>query len=232
MVRACVCALLAALAAARVAAARPARGWNSWFAYDTHLNETGMLANGEALVSTGLAAAGYTLVALDGGWQGGRFHNGTVYANATTFPSGLLALSRRVQALGLEFGAYTDRGSETCDGRVGSAGHEAADAAFYASIEASYLKEDSCFATQSHAGALAQFALMQSALAATGRAFTFSLCGWLKFYAGSAVRFKQHRRLHPPAALATATLTNPKTRPLTNSRKRASARRGASGPTR
>ena len=180
------CALAAALTAARVAAARPARGFNPWFAFDTHLNETGMLANAEALVSTGLAAAGYTLVALDGGWQGGRFHNGTVFANATTFPSGLLALSRRVQALGLEFGAYTDRGGETCDGRVGSAGHEAADAAFYASIEASYLKEDSCFATQSHAGALAQFALMQGALAATGRAFTFSLCGWLKWYSGSA----------------------------------------------
>jgi hypothetical protein len=177
-------ALLAASAPAKVVL--PARGWNAWLAFDVHLNESNVLSNAQGLVSTGLAAAGYTLVALDGGWQGGRHPNGTVYENSTAFPSGLLALSRSCQALGLSFGAYTDRGPETCDGHVGSGGHETQDADFYASIEASYLKEDSCFSTQSHSGALAQFKLMQDALAATGRAFTFSLCGWLSWYAGEA----------------------------------------------
>jgi len=174
------------LAARAAPVALPARGWNAWFAYDTRLNETNVFANAAALVSTGLAARGFSLVALDGGWQGGRGRDGVVFANATAFPSGLLALSRRVHALNLSFGIYTDRGGETCDGHVGSGGHEAADARFYAAVEADYLKEDSCFATQSHAGALAQFALMQDALAATGRPFAFSLCGWLKWYAGSA----------------------------------------------
>ena len=178
--------LLFALPALAAAVALPQRGWNAWFAYDTHLNESNVLANAEGLVSTGLAAAGYTLVALDGGWQGGRHPNGTVFENATAFPSGLRALSQRVRALNLTFGMYTDRGATCCDGRVGSAGHEAGDAAFYASIGASYVKEDSCAATQSHSGALAQFGLMQDALAATGVAFTFSLCGWLSWYAGEA----------------------------------------------
>ena len=178
--------LLAALPALAAAVVLPTRGWNSWFAYDVHINETNIFANAQGLVNTGLTAAGYTLVALDGGWQGGRHANGTVYENATAFPSGLLDLSQRIKALGLTFGAYTDRGGSTCDGHVGSAGHEAQDAQFYAAIGATYLKEDSCAATQSHAGALAQFGLMQDALAATGVAFTFSLCGWLSWYAGEA----------------------------------------------
>lgn len=81
--------LLYAAQAAAVAVTSPAallqptRGWNAWFAFDTHLNETNVASNAAALVSTGLAQAGYTLVALDGGWQGGRFSNGTVFANAT-----------------------------------------------------------------------------------------------------------------------------------------------------
>ena len=168
------------------AVVQPARGWNAWFAYDVHLNESAVLSNAQGLVTTGLAAAGFTLVALDGGWQGGRHANGTVFENATAFPHGLRALSQAVRALNLTLGAYTDRGAQTCDGHVGSAGFEAQDAQFYASIGATYLKEDSCDATQSHAGALAQFQLMQAALAATGARFTFSLCGWLSWYAGEA----------------------------------------------
>jgi len=42
----------------------------------------------------------------------------------------------------------------------------------------------SCDATMSHEGALAQFQLMQEGIAASGRAQYFSLCGWLKWYAG------------------------------------------------
>jgi hypothetical protein len=164
----------------------PTRGFNTWLAFDIHENETNVLSNAEGLVATGLSSKGYTLVALDGGWQGGRFKNGTVYSNASAFPSGLLSLSRKIHALNLTFGIYTDRGQSTCDAHVGSAGFESEDAAYYASVEADFLKEDSCDATQSHAGALAQFLLMQNALAATGRPFVFSLCGWLKWYSGSA----------------------------------------------
>lgn len=164
----------------------PARGWNAWFAFDTHLDETNVYSNAVGLVQTGLASAGYSMVALDGGWQGGRGKDGIVFPNVTTFPSGLLALSRKIHALNQTFGVYTDRGASTCDGHVGSAGFETSDALYYASVEADYLKEDSCDATQSHEGALAQFKIMQDALAATGRPFVFSLCGWLKYYSGSA----------------------------------------------
>ena len=178
---------IAASAGCSLVSALPARGWNSWFAFDVHTNETNTRTNSDALVSTGLTAAGFTLVALDGGWQARtRDAQGNVAANATAFPSGLLSLSRHLLRNGQSFGIYTDRGGSTCDGHVGSAGHEAQDAAFYASVEASYLKSDSCAATQSHAGALAQYATMQAALNATGRPFVFSLCGWLQWYSGAA----------------------------------------------
>lgn len=164
----------------------PARGWNSWFAFDTHLNESSVRANADAFLRLGLRELNFTLIALDAGWQGGRSPNGTVFANSSIFPSGLGALGSYLHARGLAFGVYTDRGQSTCDGRVGSAGHEAQDASFYASVGADLLKEDSCDATQSHSGALSQFGLMQAALSSSGRPIALSLCGWLQWYAGSA----------------------------------------------
>jgi alpha-galactosidase len=45
------------------------------------------------------------------------------------------------------------------------------------------LAEDSCYATQDHGKAFAQYALMRDALNATGRPILFSLCGWYNWYA-------------------------------------------------
>ena len=96
------------------------------------------------------------------------------------------ALADYVHARGLYFGAYTDRGSSTCDGRTGSLGREALDAATYAAWGADFLKSDSCGGDMSHAGAVAQYRVMQDALQASGRSFVFSLCGWLSWYPISA----------------------------------------------
>lgn len=38
----------------------PPAGWNAWFAFDKSVTEEGILRNAQALVRTGLAAAGYT----------------------------------------------------------------------------------------------------------------------------------------------------------------------------
>jgi alpha-galactosidase len=115
------------------------------------------------------------MVAIDGGWQGGRYPNGTVYENPAMFPEGLAALVESIHDLGLLFGVYTDRGTSTCDAHVGSLNYEAQDAAFYARVGADYLKEDSCAASQSHSVAIQQFAKMQAALASTGRNIPLSL---------------------------------------------------------
>jgi alpha-galactosidase len=92
-------------------------------------------------------------------------------------------LAQYVHNKGLKFGVYTDRGNETCGGRPGSLHHEKIDALTYAKWGVDYLKEDSCYATQDHAAAFAEYGAMRDALNATGRPIFFSLCGWNDWYA-------------------------------------------------
>ena len=53
-----------------VAPILPMRGFNTWFACDVHLNASFVLGIAAAFNRTGLLARGYSLLALDGGWQG------------------------------------------------------------------------------------------------------------------------------------------------------------------
>ena len=71
----------------------------------------------------------------------------------------------------------------TCAGRPASGGHEAVDAATFASWGVDYLKEDSCNASQWPPTEMQQYAVMRDALNATGRPILFSLCGWQPWYA-------------------------------------------------
>ncbi len=81
------------------------------------------------MVSSGLAAVGYNLVAIDDGWAAPRDNaTGVITADPALFPSGMPALAAHVRGLNLTFGIYTDRGSLTCLGRPGSLDHEALDA--------------------------------------------------------------------------------------------------------
>ena len=64
-----------------------------------------------------------------------RDANGDLVPNAAAFPSGMLALSRRVHLLGLQFGIYSSAGFKTCQGLPASLGHEARDAARFAAWE-------------------------------------------------------------------------------------------------
>ena len=186
-------ALGAAGAAALMAPpySRPPMAWNSWFALQTHINATNLIASMQALVDLGLRDAGYAYANIDGGWEGGRLANGSIFPNMTAFPQGLEPVAAAARSLGLGFGMYTDKGPGTCDGRTGSGGHYAQDAAYYAHLGASYVKVDSCGGTQDHDGAMDLYAAfgeaLASAYAAVGLPMPFySLCGWYAFYAASA----------------------------------------------
>lgn len=54
----------------------------------------------------------------------------------------MLALSRRVHALGLHFGTYSSAGFKTCQGLPASLQHEVVDAQRFASWEIDFLKYD------------------------------------------------------------------------------------------
>jgi len=77
-------------------------------------------------------------------------------------------------------GVYTDRGTKTCGGYVGSLGYESVDASTFASWGVDYLKEDNCNApggASNRTQQLLEFGAMRDALNATGRPILFAVCG-------------------------------------------------------
>ncbi len=63
------------------------------FFSDCNINETLIRASAEAMVSSGLAAAGYNYVNLDDCWASSRNATGFIQADPVAFPSGMKALA-------------------------------------------------------------------------------------------------------------------------------------------
>jgi alpha-galactosidase len=154
----------------------PPMGWNSWNKFACKdVNEAVVRAQADAMVSSGMKAAGYEFIVIDDCWQVGRDAAGNILADPEKYPSGIKALADYVHSKGLKFGIYTDAGTKTCAGRPGSMGHEYQDAQQYANWGVDYLKEDWCNTLPGQSSE-ASYTLMRDALAATGRPIVFSLC--------------------------------------------------------
>ncbi|GAA1994095.1 ricin-type beta-trefoil lectin domain protein [Catenulispora subtropica] len=130
----------------------PPMGWNDWAHYQCSVTEQIVTANADALVSSGLAAKGYTTVTVDDCWMAtSRDSSGHLVADSTKFPHGMAWLGTYLHSKGLQFGIYEDAGSSTCGGYPGSGqpqgggpDHFATDAATFASWGVDYLKLDGC----------------------------------------------------------------------------------------
>jgi alpha-galactosidase len=88
-------------------------GWNSWNTFKANVNQSIIEITAARLISSGLAAAGYSYVIIDEGWQAfSRDANGRQQANATKFPSGIERLADSIHTMGLKLGIYryTSRG--------------------------------------------------------------------------------------------------------------------------
>jgi hypothetical protein len=156
----------------------PPMGWNSWntFACDG-LNETVIKGVADAMVSSGMAAAGYQYVNLDDCWMDGRDASGNIQWNMSKFPSGAKIVDY-VHGKGLKIGLYSTPNTSTCSAVfgtksktvvVGSLGHESQDAKTFASWGIDYLKYDQCM------GPVSGFAVMRDALRASGRDIVYSI---------------------------------------------------------
>jgi alpha-galactosidase len=126
-------------------------------------NDTLVRQDADALVSTGLAAKGWKIVAVDDDWmiksngqdwdgtqiapaaQKGRDLNGNFISSPSKYPSGIKATIDYVHSKGLKFGIYNDAGTQTCDGGAGSYGHFTQDADYFASLGVDYIKSDYCY---------------------------------------------------------------------------------------
>src|SRR5471032_833112 len=132
-------------------------------------NDTLVRQVADGLASTGLAAKGWNIVAVDDDWMvrtdctdwdtaktavpncaGGRDASCHQIASPSKYPQGIQATINYVHSKGLKFGIYTDGGSKTCDG--GAAMNAASgptyftgDANYYASMGVDYIKSDYCY---------------------------------------------------------------------------------------
>ena len=100
----------------------PVMGWSGWSFLRLGANTSSVEGEANALVKTGLAAAGYRYVDIDDGWyqcpgsQGPNVDaNGRWVVNSANFPNvgsenGIKALAAYVHSLGLKFGIYETAG--------------------------------------------------------------------------------------------------------------------------
>ena len=154
----------------------PPMGWNSWNKFGCNVSDKLIREMADAVVSSGMQAAGYQYVNIDDCWQVSRDSSGTIVADPARFPSGIKALADYVHGKGLKLGIYTDAGTGTCEKRPGSLNHEVQDAKTYASWGIDYVKIDWCNAEGLDPEV--QYAKLRDALANSGRPIVFSICNW------------------------------------------------------
>ncbi|NDZ78504.1 hypothetical protein G3I19_08200 [Streptomyces sp. SID10853] len=159
----------------------PPMGWNNWSYYGCDIDETTVLSNARALVSSGLAAKGYDTVTTDDCWMThSRNADGDLVPDPDRFPHGMAYVGRQLHAMGLKFGIYEDAGTSTCGGYPGSYGHIKQDADLFAKWRVDYLKLDGCNVPESTGRTPDEvyhslYSDMSTALLQTGRPITFSV---------------------------------------------------------
>jgi alpha-galactosidase len=156
----------------------PPMGWNSWNKFAGRVTAEDVRGMADAMVSSGMAKAGYVYVNIDDTWELGRDAQGNPTTNKK-FPD-MKALADYVHSKGLKIGIYSSPGPKTCAGYEGSYGHVAQDAKTWAAWGIDYLKYDLCSdldVYKDDAPTLqAIYQEMGEALQGTKRPIVYSLC--------------------------------------------------------
>jgi alpha-galactosidase len=154
----------------------PPMGWNSWNHFAERVDDPTVRETADAMVASGMAAAGYMFINIDDTWEAARDSNGAIVCNSK-FPD-MAALAAYVHSKGLKLGIYSSPGPHTCGGYEGSYGHEEQDAKTFAAWGIDYLKYDWCSAGRIYKNAdlRAVYQKMGDALQKCGRPIVYSLC--------------------------------------------------------
>jgi alpha-galactosidase len=156
----------------------PPMGWNSYNHFNCSISESLLKETADAMVGSGMQAAGYQYVNIDDCWMAPeRDAAGNLQPDPEKFPGGISAVAEYVHGKGLKLGIYLDRGTKTCGGFPGSYGHEVQDADTVASWGIDYLKYDNC-SPAAGSSLVEDYTRMSNALKATGRPIVFSMCSW------------------------------------------------------
>lgn len=169
---------------------KPLMGWASWNCFYHDINEAKIKAQADAMVSTGLAEAGYRYINIDDGFWNNRNADGSLKINSTLFPSGFKSLVDYIHSKGLKAGFYSDGGDWTCGAvhnnkstgqGVGLYQHEQQDLDLaFKTWGFDYIKVDYCGGSRHlHLDEQTQYTKIRNALDATGRDdVIFNVCRW------------------------------------------------------
>jgi alpha-galactosidase len=164
----------------------PPMGWSSWNSHFANINESVIESAANAIVSSGMKAAGYQYVNIDGGWwTGTRDSNGNITVNTSQWPGGMQAVAAYIHSKGLKAGIYTDIGINGCTGaqtNQGSYGHYAQDMLQFEEWGFDYVKVDWCGGKAMGLDPATQYGQVRNAIASatakTGHPMGLSICEW------------------------------------------------------
>lgn len=174
----------------------PIMGWSSWNYFKTNISEEVICSQADALISTGLADAGYIYVNIDDGFTDGRGEDGRIRIDTTKFPNGMKAVADYIHSIGLKAGMYSDAGDNTCASLnvkpyglgVGLYGHEVQDCKMmFDEWGYDFFKVDNCGGRHLDLNEQEQFTKIAEALAqCDNKHINFNVCRWV--FPGTWVR--------------------------------------------
>lgn len=129
-------------------ARKPPMFWDSWLPYGLNVTDANIRTTADAMVSSGMLAAGWDTIMIDAGWKtGSRNGSGDLVPNSN-FPD-MASLAAYVHSKGMKLGIYTSAGTVDCGlaGQPGSYGYEQKDAALFASWNMDMVYDDWCGVT-------------------------------------------------------------------------------------
>lgn len=173
----------------QVAVRPPVLAWSSWNSFSSQINEQLIKEEADAMVSTGLKAAGYRYVNIDEGWwEGQRDAAGNMVPRAGMWPDGMQAVAAYIHSKGLKAGIYTDSGMSGCgsagydSSHSGSEGHYLQDFEQFERWGFDYVKVDWCGGNAEGLDPKATYTQISKALAeataVTGHPMLLSICEW------------------------------------------------------
>jgi hypothetical protein len=194
--------VLAESAAKQIPLTLPPMGWSSWNGFSNTVDSQVIMAQAKAMISTGMAKAGYQYINIDEGWWlGERDADGNIVVDEKAWPAlapgeragDMANIVRYIHGLGLKAGIYTDAGNDGCSmypdlgpvyQHTGSEGHYEQDFLQFAKWGFDYVKVDWCGGDKEKLDPAVQYADIARAIfmaeTDTGHPLLFSICEWGK----------------------------------------------------
>jgi hypothetical protein len=183
----------AAVSTTQIGVTPPPLGWASWNTFASSIDFNVIKQQADAMVSSGMAAAGYDYINLDDGWwQGARDASGNIAVSESLWPGGMKAVADYLHGRGLKAGIYTDAGKQGCGfyypttrpaaPNTGMEGHYQQDLETFQRWGFDYVKIDFCGGRVEGLNQEATYkaidAAHEAASAVTGRRLVLSVCEW------------------------------------------------------